>query len=263
MHVIEYHAFTTDYLAPHLESLRRYSPNTQIHLIGDEIVSNEIQGCVSSKPYHALVEKLNATFVNHSPNPPPFELVCLQRWFIIYNYAKYNNIRNFWSFDRDVLVFTNLNSETELMRDTPMSLPLSTFYCENAESLKPWLDWILDIYSNHGTLESIMLQIAEKRMFNISDMNLAFWYWRHNLLLRIPGSIQGTDAWDANLTLGEHGFELVDGSKLLRFTMGYPEAYNAQYVRWMRMKTLHCHGSHKNRMHEYLTRAETRENTVI
>lgn len=263
MTVIEYHAHSDDYLAAHFESLRRYSPNTDIHIVGDDIVTKLVSNSKSREPYWNRLTELEAIFRNYSPNPDYFELTCIQRWFILYEYAKINGIHEFWSFDRDVLVFCDLETESKILGDITMTLPVSTFFCRNAHLLVPWLDWIIELYKLPGALESVIPQMMARGMPNVSDMNLAFWFWRDNQPLCLPGTVIDGKAWDANLNLGEHGFKLVDGSKLIRFTDGLPESYNEKQDRWMTMKTLHCHGRHKSRMAEYLQRAHSHENTAV
>lgn len=259
MTVIEYHAYTNEYLTAHFESLRRYSPNTDIHVIADDTVCKLVAGSIPVAPYKHLLDDLDAVFQNYSPNPRHFELVCIQRWFVLYAYAKQHNIQEFWTFDRDILVFSDLDAEAVEIRahNISLTLPLCSFYCRDIELLKPWLDWLMSLYSHPEKLKKIL-----PLMPNISDMNLAYLFWHDKDIICLPGAAFGSGAWDNNLTTDELDFEMHDGSKVLRFIKGYPEARNKKYDIWIRMKTLHCHGSHKARMHEYLALAKSSENTT-
>lgn len=248
------------YVTPHLTSLARYAPSTKLALIGDSAVVNAVPGCISVEPYSERLKQLTASFVNYSPNPDYFELSCLQRWFVIYEYAKKNNICEFWTFDWDVLVFADLYAEAQSMANVSITLPLGTFFCRDIELLNPWLEWILDLYSHPENIPDLMLKMAKRGMFHISDMQLAFWYYACSgrSMFNLLENITESGVWDSNLSLAEHGFELEKESKILRFVSGYPEAWNGKLQKWIRMKSLHCWGSHKKRMMEYLMRAESK-----
>lgn len=236
-----------------LESIHKHSPETKVHVLGDTLTRANI-ACESIADYFIGAAEFEKYFTNLSVNSHEFELICFQRWFCIYEYAAKHNIQSFWSFDWDVLLFTDLSIE---MVDVGMTTPLHMFHCHNLTLLKQWLDMALDAYKNRNYL----FKRWEKKFLNgyipsVSDMTVAIDTAKHLDALR---EVSANGHWDNNTGSCDGGFDLhlqhgvQNGArtKILKWENGVPYAMHETGF-WVKLKALHCWGHHKALMPKYL-----------
>ena len=231
-----------------LKSIEVYSPTTVVHVI-DEAPDRAYVGSVGSSNYRKLADRFSQVYAHMSVNPYAFELACFRRWFIAYEYAEIHGISEFWVMDWDVLLFTDLCSESVTL---PMTTPLGSFYCRNLDLLRSWLDQILEAYTlKTAAYESWRRNYESGAWLSVSDMTVA-----HDLLGHCNELFNqhGEAAWDGNLAVSAHGLQMEEGpvaAKKLTWLNGCPYGTRADGS-LMRLKVLHCWGPHKPRMRELL-----------
>ena len=114
--IIFLHRGNSDYLAISLEQAKYTNPNSRIILLGDNLNSS-IGTRVGVE--HFLIDNyfngandFSKIYEHHSTNNYNYELFCFQRWFIISEFVKSQNIDSFIHIDSDVLLFSNLTENS-------------------------------------------------------------------------------------------------------------------------------------------------------
>lgn len=225
-----------DGLKHFVKSAREYSPETPIFIVP-----------ISS--YSTRSREFAKVFRNHSPNPHGFELSCFQRWFALSEFCSTHKIDSVWSFDWDVLLFTDLTKETV---DGKITANIGCgFYCSDMTLIDGFCDYMMDQYGNGGIKPLVDLYSAGK-IQSVCDYELYSAYFRDKQWVDI-GVIKDRAVFDNNLAMPFQGFKVENGCKVLKCEHGFP--YGEQDDgSWVRLKTFHCWGEHKTKMEEYLKR---------
>jgi len=230
-----------------LESIRRFTPNAKITVLGDEETAQHIE-CLPIGDFMAGANAFASVYKHNSPNPAPFELKCFQRWFVLAEFARSRNLTEFWSFDWDVLVFTDLAAENLRVG---MSTPLHVFYCRKLNWLETWLEQITEAYRFENCAYSQWVANWQRgNWLTVCDMYIAY----HTLPHLDAMSVSGLSHWDHNLATDDGAFEVGPQGKTLTWADGKPYARHSSGS-WVRLNCLHCWGVHKGKLGEYLATA--------
>ena len=101
--------------------------------------------------YFISSDEFKDIYVHKSKNPYEYELICIQRWLIIFEYMEKHNIENCWHIDSDVLVLCNLETyANKYLRDRDFCCVAScwsTFYW-NKKWLREFKNFLFDVYKN-------------------------------------------------------------------------------------------------------------------
>ena len=107
--IIFLHVDDSFYLKYSLESAKKYNPDSRIILIGKNITN-----CPDFVEYHQMTDydleaaKFRKVYVHSSTNNENIERFCFERWFILSEFMKKNNISKVFTLDSDVLLFENV-----------------------------------------------------------------------------------------------------------------------------------------------------------
>lgn len=239
-----------------LKSVQIYSPKSHIHVIsGDsDMQLGELTPIIASRArlsdYGRAAETFRSVYEHRSPNEFEFELFNFQRWFYAHEYATRNAINEFWMFDHDVLLFTDLDVER---KPYVMTSPVHMFYCRDLNMLGSWLDGLLEAFSSKNETYSRWIMSNAIVNHGLSDMVVA---WLSSPYVDITSKIDNDAYWDNNLTCA-HGFKMEESSaasypaKLVDWVDGFPYFYHLTEGR-VRCKALHCWGPVKPHMEHYL-----------
>jgi len=122
--IIFIHNQNSSYLPLSLWQARKSNPEAEVILIGDSgnkhfkyLVNHEDKSKYSKK-----ADEFGKKFVNFSTNSHDFELICLQRWFILEEFMQQNNIEKCLYLDSDILLFGNVKSEIHRFRFFGMTI---------------------------------------------------------------------------------------------------------------------------------------------
>lgn len=88
--VILVHKGNTFYLKPVLEHIRLFNPDTRICLLSDASTKGKFDFVehYNLEDYSAGAKSFEAVYNHMSSNPYEFELICFQRWFYAWDFAK-------------------------------------------------------------------------------------------------------------------------------------------------------------------------------
>lgn len=249
-----------DGLPHHVRSIREYSPRTIIHLLHDGTNQEKCSSIAFDHSDNLLnygegFSRFSKEYRWCGSNTLEFELNCYRRHYAIHEYCVSRGIKTCWYFDWDVLVFCDLESEAKrLWMWRGMRCQGNNFINDMeffGEYLKSWI--CHPLISNPNSPNSDQHLELEIR--------IAGGFGNHYIDSLVPQ--EDGSSYDGNLCLGDHGFAVNKGSERrdsMKWLMwvrcdggkAYPHGFFEPTRRWVRLKTLHCWGSHKKRMGEYL-----------
>ena len=122
--IIFIHNQNSSYLPLSLWQARKSNPETEVILIGDSGNAhfNYLVNHVDKSQYSKRADEFAKKFVNFSTNSHEFELICLQRWFILEEFMRQNNLEKCLYLDSDILLFGNVKSEIHRFRFFGMTI---------------------------------------------------------------------------------------------------------------------------------------------
>ena len=106
--IIIFHLSYKEYVCLCLKQAKKL--NKTVILITDVPKEYEHTGatCVDFKNYGSRINHFEKIYKHFSTNSYPLELICIIRWFVVYDYMKKNNIIRAFICDSDVLIYENL-----------------------------------------------------------------------------------------------------------------------------------------------------------
>lgn len=238
-------------LACAVESVCKFSPATPIHVVSD-VEESWLEGVTHAHvaPYRERANAFVEAYDHLSFNPIYFERTCFMRWFVLLEYAAKKELSTIWSFDWDVLVFDDLS---KCMPNMEMSATEHVFFCRNLDMLRDWCDFVLLQYQSRGeAYQEAYTLFTSNEHHCISDMWWMHRRWPYTSYRHLTRIWDGA-YFDHNMTTPDNGFEIRNGSKLIEWRDHLPWAWNEQRRSWIRCRCLHCWGSHRKRMREYLS----------
>ena len=170
--IILVHTGDSFYLEPALRQARKSNPESHIYLISDESTNHyDFIEHVNISDYMASAEQFEKVYVHLSINPYHYELFCLQRWFIILEFVKKNNILHFLCIDSDVMLYCSVDEVFGKWIDYDMATcqiigPQYTLFSQ--DSLKRFCEYIYAHYADKQGLEEVKSWHTKGA---ISDMN--------------------------------------------------------------------------------------------
>lgn len=259
--VVFIHRGDDDYLAYSLQQAKRSNPQSDIILIGDSANSKYASESVQHfmiDDYHQAAQQFAAVYKHQSPNSYEYELFCYQRWFILQDFVRANDIERFCSLDSDVMLYTDINNP-EYHQFTNVWVMLTL----NTKSTLDDLCYLIDIYFRKPDLfEHLQAYTQRLGYHGLNDMvfsNLFLHYWpqyKQNL----DGVFQDS-FFDGNIShplhvtprsLEESGLiDMLDGKKkVYRINGGLYAKAGAD--RWIRINSLHFQADSKKYMSYFL-----------
>lgn len=230
-----------------LESIACHSPQSKVHIIGENIPDFRF----TLAEYGEAGIELEKTYAHFSVNSREFEIRCLKRWFAIYYYAMAKDIREFFTCDSDVLVMDSLEENARFFRDYDFTMPMGSGYWFNTDKLKEYYDYILYYYGNTEGEFRKKVEHEYRNEFRkaISDMTLADYFSNSQKVCHAAHG-DGPVLIDDNLALID-GWESVNGFKKIYFENGkaYAKRLGAPFP--VQMLALHCWGRAKQKMPWY------------
>jgi FkbM family methyltransferase len=255
-HIIFIHRGQADYLEFSLKQALRFNPRERIHLIGDAAVAG-YGSLVQFHPIEAFMAEANefATIYEHySTNPYDFELFCIQRWFILNNFLKHQNIDKCFYADSDLMIY--FNAAQEYLRFANFDLTLSCdidahgSWWNSADVLKKFCDFVIRVYTkkdakNYARALNHFAKLQWRgRGGGICDMTLLGLFRN----LNPGGTAEATDIKDGstyddsvNISINGVDYYLMRyGIKKITWINGLPYSTLIKTGQNIQLKTLHC-----------------------
>lgn len=264
--ILIFHKGNSPYLRDCLVQARKTNPSSRLILLGDK--ENE---CLAQDEALKGLEHFDAdsfpgfkeflpiyrhcSFLNYN-----FEIVCIQRWFVMRDWARQFGVKRFLHLDSDVLLFCNVTElaqrfdkyDMTFMRWDADRLLAHFFLLNRIEFLDEFCEYILKIYQNDSEFERLVKRsMNENRVRQqdpwISDMSLLAGFY----------DVSGCNAYflenareeglffDDRITLAgsfqkEFGILRKHKIKKVRFLDGHPFVFT-QEGKPMEVQMLHFH----------------------
>ena len=249
--IVMLHRGGADFMRHTLESLRGFHPHKRIIVIGDDYnrMGPELQ--IEYRQWNHYTSDalfLRRSYEHLSINPYPFELLCLERWFVLHEFCKKEAVHELIHLDSDVLCFDSLDDlEPEMRRHDAMTcgVQAGVGYFK-VQALSRLCDTIQEFYADFKSL-------PELRGRNVNDMLFCGYVaetdgWGNFLSLDVDGIID-------NHIRTSDGYEMKDGVKAFEFHNGHPYAIRESDRRKVRFRTVHFQGPSKCLIRVFAERA--------
>lgn len=249
------------YLKYTLSQARRFNQSSPILLFTDaldETIDDTIQQILISD-YDEDYERFLLVYKHLSTNSFSFEAICFGRWFIINRFLKDHFIPSFWYFDSDVLIFTDLTKENDILLNYDISLSQrSCSHCsfwKDKKTLQDFCDFIMEQYSTSLYVQKLedfyQYHRKESRPGGVSDMALINLFVDQSSLQVFDSSLVHDNAvFDHNLSSvinnpHEKGYQSAWGIKKIYWRDELPFIERVSDRERIRLSVIHCQGKSK------------------
>ena len=208
----------------------------EIHLLGD---------------YSESADRLVKVFRNFSPNPPDYELFCLQRWLILRDFCAAHRIERAVQLDSDVMVYSDLSAAGRDFADrdvvlTGFQCPAST-YINSQDALANFCDFVLWSYrENVSFLESSYRGwLAKGLTGGISDMHFLHEFVARGKWKFGDNSVVTNGSRFDECANASDGYAFTGERKDFQFIAGQPYGARLDTGERVRFHTIHFQGLSK------------------
>ncbi len=253
--IIIVHTGDSFYLEPALRQARKFNPNNHIYLISDESTDHyDFVEHISITDYMSSAEQFKEAYVHMSINPYNYELFCIQRWFVILEFAQKYKLSHFLCLDSDVLLYCQVDEVYEKWFEYDLTICLAQgpqYTLFSRESLEKFCDYI---YS-HYTKDDKKVELNEWHQHRgISDMTF-FNYYTQLSNVRVFDTAQVVDGtyFDCSFKIPQ-GFEMQGRLKKIYWRDGLPYGKEVATGNLIRFNALHFQGGVKHKLNRYIYR---------
>lgn len=254
--IVFIHSFNHSYLPISLWKARETNPHSEVFLLGDHW--NAHFGAwvhhLHQQSFSHRAAELARRFVNFSTNPAAFELICLQRWFMLLEFMEKMNLDACLYLDSDVLLFSDVEADAQRFSSYGMTvagISGHTNFIQKRDTLANFCDWISNAYISDQKIREADLKYKEFLKYHnaggISDMTY-FTEFREafpETILDIGQPMEGK-MYDITVTYTQ-GLREENGIKKLEWCDGIPIVQNPAGEK-IQMQSLHFQGDSKKYM---------------
>ncbi len=256
------HNGNNSYLNYSLSQAHLLNPDSPIYLITDDVRPTMSFVNYVQLHDHDLEAKLFAELYKHmSTNNFEHELFCFQRWFIIQDFLKKNEINDFLYLDSDVLLFCNVGTEFRKLKGVyDFTIcnkigPQYTYFSDK-EYLNKFCEFVKELYVKPEYFKRLK-EKHQKHLDNnldggVCDMTAFGEYQYHQLGkvkdLAVP---ENGSVFDDNINCSD-GFEMNDlGIKKMDKKKDQVFCRQIESDIKIRFNALHFQGSAKKHMYKF------------
>jgi hypothetical protein len=265
--IVIIHRGDSEYLPATIFQLRYSNPKCAIHLLGDDGNTRYRQLVSHHKisDYNDSAEKFKTVYKHFSTNGYEFELVCIQRWYILNEFLKKNKIERCLYIDSDVLVYCDVTSAQKGLAKFGMTvsgISAHTNFVNSPALLDEFCNFVTALYTDSKAEQNLQDEFNSFVKVHggggISDMTMFTKFREHR-----PGSIgdisipqKDNSVFDITLdTLQD--YESENGFKKVSWKAGYPVVVSKGLNTSITFNTLHFQGVCKRKIYNYITLDET------
>lgn len=262
--IVFIHKGNSSYLFDTFYQLKRYNNDVPAYLIGTK-ESHVYKGLVKNvdiAAYFAEAEQFKKVYKHFSTNSYEFELICLQRWFVLKDFLIKNNINRCLYLDSDVLIYNNVNELAKRYTGYGMTICGISGHTNFLEinTLIEFCNYVTTCYTDNGALkqlEEYFINYKAKQLLGgISDMTFL-----HRFSLNYPNKVLnlyddkiGKDAFDPSMENGEDRYQMDGKIKKVEMKDGKPYCFRLSDGAPVLHNTLHFQGAtSKKRMTEFIS----------
>ena len=270
--IIFIHKGYSDYMEYSLRQAKITNPNSEIILLGDD-ANNKFPFIrhENISNYFATSEKFSSIYKHNSTNPYHYELFCIQRWFVLYEFMSKNDILESFVIDTDIMVYSDI--EKALLSFDKNKIPVIEFdnnysYASayvTTKSLKSLTCFINKKYKNPDSINEFNKYyqnlLSSKKLGGISDMTLVE-DWINEIIFKknIQNliAVNNDSTFDLHISMKQHSnkndiYKFGTIRKKINFIKKIPYGYHLKLKKEIKFHTLHFQGPAKYLMSKYYT----------
>ncbi len=255
--IIFIHFGNASYLWYAVRQARLFNPDAEIILLGDR--SNAQCPFVTR---HILIDhffvgaqQFASVYQHLSTNKLQFELFCFQRWFVLREFMRRENIARCLFMDSDVMLYCHVDKEYEHFASHDMTLSNAetpgNVFVNRRSALDALCEFLTSMYTCQSKL-AVLRQRFEKTGI-ISDMT-ALMDFSSEKIIDIGDTRKIIDGatWDDNVHCPS-GFEIQDGIKKFTWDNDIPYA-RRESGELVQFNSIHLQGVAKKRIAKFASR---------
>ncbi len=243
---------------------RWWNPETLIYVIGDAECRSSMLAVpgvtlVELEAYAHSGEELRTLYQHFSPNSYAFELICLERWFVLRDFMKEKGFERVFHLDSDVMLYAAIEEELKHYLELDFTYSWSSGHNSffNLEAVRQLCDWTVRTYQEENTTGRLAALYqgyrAEGRHAGISDMSFIGELAQSGILRAqdLSNGAYGPSIYNANIKTSL-GFVKVGENISIEFQSDQPYGRRTPEGEQVRFATLHFQGYSKRDMHLFL-----------
>ena len=242
------------------------SETNDVVFLGDD-GNTHIPNHVNMCDYWDGAHQFEQVYHHLSTNNERVELFCFQRWFVLRDWMKANNIHRCFHMDTDILVFGMLEFELEYFEHLYCALSGRTSGHSSYWSLKgleKFCEYLMEVYSNPDSYDyakhanHYYLRKHYGLDGGLCDMTLLESFARY----KYPHMVGELSIFEKNRRYFDHiisapeGFEFNGERKVFQFIGRMPHGHYYYYDDWgIPFNTIHFQGANKRFIDEFIERS--------
>jgi hypothetical protein len=273
--IILIHKGDSFYLPYTLIQVKTTNPESEIFLIGDSKNSHyKFITHINIDKYFDKAQKFSNLYKHMNSNQYFAELYCFQRWFVLYDFMKTNNLKKCIYIDSDVMLYEDILKEKRFEEfDLSFSGKSPHFsFINNLDALEDFCSFIISLYKDNELLEMLKKEYKEYssdgRKGGICDMTAIQKYsdkCKHNGFFKI-GNVQllknSLEIYDHSMNSPD-GFEVKNSIKNVYLKEKKPFCKQISSNTEFKFMGLHFQGESKKSIRKYYTGNKTMLNYYI
>jgi len=230
--IIFIHYGDSDYLEYTFKLARLYNPTNRIILLGDKSnqhytklnIEHYFFDSYSSFPEIILFKKVFKFIAGNRHGKTQWTQFVFERWFYIYEFIRLQGIDQFWTFDSDTLILTELQKYIPLLLGYECTEQCNgscmNGFVGSSKVVKGYIDTINNLFIDSNYLKKQMQEFLDYPNYAFTEMRAYDEYRSRNKLNTIRlQKISNDEIFDECLCQ-PHGMEFVNGKNKLVFKDG-------------------------------------------
>lgn len=244
---------------------RALESGNDVYLLGDKTNQHFCSHWIDLNSLHSenIVAFRNA-YVHMSSHPEEFELLCILRYFYLYEFMQQENLHGLILMDSDCLVYKKYNSDDYFSYDCAFGWDFESkpdYICPSScywtpDALYNFITYCLDLYTNHLDVLEEKWSSYQKKQGGICDLTLLHLWFLSKPPVRILNLSNYNDILFEFVPAHDHDpkhlYQYNNFTKLLKikFIDNHPN-FVCHDNTLQPVNNLHMHGGKKIYMHLY------------
>lgn len=227
----------------------RSNPDSRVILLGDRSNAHykvvcEHYDCLHYLKYSKLLREV---YKHKSQWGEDFEFVCIERWFILYEFMITHEIDKCVILDSDILIFSNLTSIRNSFPDHDMTwtgFSAHINFIDSISALKQFCDFVFEVFSQHESYRNRLDMLYGRITSGAENGNISDMSFFHDFNSRYPGRLHNLalekDGCMFDITIEmDQGMEMDGKFKKIIWNGKVPYAVNKVTKKLVRLHTIH------------------------
>lgn len=264
--IILIHKGNIDYLKYSLLQAKASNPNSRVILLGDK-ANSHFKKIVEHYEIEKseLCDEFIKVYRHFSTNPYGYEVFCMLRWFILFEFMLKNHIPKAFHLDSDVLLTCDLEKESKNFEQFDFTITRisgHSSFINRIEGLKNFCDFMLSQYKNEHAIrefeKAYTTRIQNNQLGGICDMTMLTNYRKLNPeKVGLTSLIINNSTFDYNINENcQHNYDdgilynMKNGIKDVEIKDNIPYVRNSNNE-LIKFNSLHFQGIAKAHMRQY------------